>query len=373
MFNKIIVSAYKIAGFGILTGILVGLASYVFITMFYFTSTSWLAPVIVSPSDARILELNEHLAQQQSLRDALSAQRAEMVTKLRDAERMVVAETGFQGALIATLRSDLRDRRATIAKLDALRRDYKSVAGEVAAANHDFAGLSKDQMKAMFDARIATKEEVVKGNMELANLASTNITLAERRVMLDEQVVSVQRQAESLATVEGLVAPGASRVFVPAAFSFGGGSGIVPTHDVLLVQREYEVSILATKRAQEEGESIKQAIAAADSTLTRYDALLKSIEYSPYLRAIDQHMTIAFVPYTNLDSIKRGAPLYGCRANIVWCKRVGRVGVTLDGEVTGSHPLQKIDLRGVMVQLELDDIRSAQNVVVHSGRAPMFF
>ena len=56
MLRKLIVSSYKVAGFVILLGILTGLASYVVMTLFYYGSSSWMAPVILSPGDRRVLE-----------------------------------------------------------------------------------------------------------------------------------------------------------------------------------------------------------------------------------------------------------------------------------------------------------------------------
>lgn len=356
MLNKLIVSAYKIAGFFILTGILVGLASYVVMTLFYYASSSWVAPVIVSPTDKRVVELNAQYAQQQSLRDTLSAQKTEMQTKLRDAERIVSAEQAFQAGLSASLEADLQDRRRTASKLGALRKDYVAASAEIAAANQDFAGLSKERIKQLFDARLATRDDVVKGNMELASLANANLGLSERAVMLDEQITAAKRQADSLAFV---VAP--------------SGKGVTPTHEVLVFQREMQLSVLTMKRAQEESLAIKQAISAADATLQRYDALLGSIKDSPYLKAVDHHLIIGFVPYTNAESATPGTPVFACKGNIVWCRRVGKVGAVLEGELTGSHPIQKIDLRGQMVRLDLDEGRAAQDPVLHVGRKPLFF
>lgn len=371
MFNKLIVNSYKIAGFVILCGILLGLASYVIMTGFYYVSSSWVAPVIVSPSDHRVLELNAQLASQQSMKDALVAQKTEMETKQRDAQRVVDAELAYQNAMRASLKADLEDRKVTAYKLATLRKDVAAAGTEIAAANQDFAGLSKERIREMFDARLATKDDVLRGNMELAGLANANLGLAERKVTLDEQVSAAQRQVDSLALVDSLLHPGMNPP-APAKVAFGSGDarGVAPTHEVLLVQREFELSVLSMRRAQEESTAIQQGIDAANATLKRYDSLLASIKDSPYLQAIDKHITIAFVPYTNVDGAKRGTPVYACKGNIVWCKKAGRVGETLEGEVVGSHPLQKMDLRGVMVRIELDDIRAAEEPVLHLGHAP---
>jgi hypothetical protein len=45
----------------------------------------------------------------------------------------------------------------------------------------------------------------------------------------------------------------------------------------------------------------------------------------------------------------------------------------LEGEVVATHPVQKIELRGVMVRMDLTDRRFAQDPVLHANRAPFFF
>jgi hypothetical protein len=84
-------------------------------------------------------------------------------------------------------------------------------------------------------------------------------------------------------------------------------------------------------------------------------------------------LTIAFVPYHTLDDIAAGDPVFGCAAQVVWCTPVGRVGATIEGEVTAKHPVYGSDLRGKFVRLELDSADRAQDSVLHVGRPPMFF
>ena len=357
MFNKLIVSAYKIAGFVILLVVLLGLGSYVVMSAFYYASASWTAPIIISPSDKRVLELSAQMAQQQTLRDTLAAQRAELVTKQRDADRIAVAELEFQHRLRGALQRDLAARKETLGKLAGLRKEYGLARTEISSANTDFAGLSRDRVREMFSARMVSRDDVLRGNMELASLAAANLNLTERTVLLDEQVSTAARQAAALKSL---------------AESLGQAAGGPVSTEVVALEREYAQSTLAMQRATEGSLAIKESLLSVDTTLARYDSLLKGIKGSPYLTAFERQMTVAFVPYTNLRNVKVGASVHSCALNIVGCHKVGTVQAILDGEVTGAHPVQKLELRGVMVRLELTDPRCAQDPVLHLNHAPFY-
>ncbi|MBL8606366.1 MAG: hypothetical protein JNL38_03560 [Myxococcales bacterium] len=365
MLRKLIVSSYKVAGFVILLGILGGLFSYVVMTLFYYGSSSWIAPVILSPGDRRVLELTAQLAQQQGMRDTLAAQRLDMATRLKDAERTAVAEEEFQRGFARALEADVADRKTSLAKLHALRKSYASTGQEIAAANGSFSDLSKDRLTEMYAAHLISKDDMIKGNLQIAELANVNLGLSERGTMLDDQVSSLGRQAGALSLFSDTLRTPTQVGSLPST-----ADSAKVSRDALTAWREYELSVLAGQRARDAQAALKEGIASIDGNLARYDAIIAAIKETPHLKASDHHLSIAFVPYDNMANAKPGSAIYACRLNIVVCRRVGKVGKALDGEVTGAHPLQKMDLRGQMVGLELDDIHSAQEPVLHVGRAP---
>ena len=90
-----------------------------------------------------------------------------------------------------------------------------------------------------------------------------------------------------------------------------------------------------------------------DGSIERYDHLLAAIKSSPYLKAIEGNLTVAFVPYANIDNISPGIAIYGCHLGLLWCSQVGSVSRVLDGEVNRKHPIRNVILRGAMVEVEL--------------------
>ncbi len=360
MFNKFIVQAYKVIGFVALTSIMIGLASYFVINVFYFVNHSWAAPMILSPSDKRVLELNAQLAQQASLRDSLSAQRIDLEVRMQDAKRVMATEASFQAALKASVDSDVKDREASLGKMAVLAVEHQRTGKEIAKANEEFVGLSKDQIKEMYAAKLLTREDAVKGNLQIAELANANLGLSVKNVELDNQMFLLRREIDSMKLAGSTLDQAA-----PA-------SGRALSQPVLASRHEFDRASLEIARAKDAEVALKQSLDIMGGAIARYDTLLKSIKDSPYLQAVDRHLTVAFVPYDNVAAAKNGTPVYACKANIVWCKKAGKVVQTLDGEVVGKHPTQNIELRGVIVQMELDDIHLAENPVIHLGRAPLF-
>jgi hypothetical protein len=361
-FNKFIVQAYKLAGFIALTTILFGLLSYFSVHAFYFVSRSWATPIIVSPSDKQVLELRAQLAQQTSLRDSLAAQRFDLDAKVEDADRLVAEEEDFQREYQKTLIADIAFRKKALVKMSRLSASHAYAANRIARANQDYANLTREQAKELFAARLITKEDAARASQQTADLAGANLGLDVKGVELDTNVSALGRDIESLSVADATL----------RASQGGPRPDGAMSQEVLTMKHEFDRSKLEAARARSTRKSLEKTRAGLDAAITRYDGLLKSIKDSPYLRAVDKHVTIAFVPYDNIGSVRPGAKIYACRANFVFCRNIGRVADVLEGEVTGKHPTQSIEVRGVLVEMELDDLREAESPVLHFGSAPLF-
>jgi len=102
------------------------------------------------------------------------------------------------------------------------------------------------------------------------------------------------------------------------------------------------------------------------------ESLLKKLEQSPYLRAINSKAVLAFVPYQNLRNVKLGTKLYSCAWGLVMCSRVGKVTATIDGEVENIHPHDESVQRGIMVELELSTPSAEGENVLFAGGKPLW-
>src|SRR5439155_26482224 len=103
------------------------------------------------------------------------------------------------------------------------------------------------------------------------------------------------------------------------------------SYDVLKIKQEYEASRLATEKATGMRDALKSA-------LDREDKILATLKQTSYLRALNDHAQVAFVPYGNMHTVERGTSLYGCKLGMVICHKVGTVLEVLPGEVQFKHP-----------------------------------
>jgi hypothetical protein len=101
------------------------------------------------------------------------------------------------------------------------------------------------------------------------------------------------------------------------------------------------------------------------------DDLVARLGASPYLRAINRKVVLAFVPYTN-DHVKLGTKLYSCSWGLVMCSRVGKVTATIDGEVQNTHPHDDSIQRGTMVEIELSNAAAEGEAVLFAGGKPLW-
>src|SRR5262249_18397519 len=99
---------------------------------------------------------------------------------------------------------------------------------------------------------------------------------------------------------------------------------------------------------------------AAKDELAKIDELLADMSARPVFRAIEQSQSVAFVPYTQLSGVNRGAEVFECR---VWglfdCRRVGSVNALLDGEVAMQDPWGSM-ARGQYALMTLDDLSAVR-------------
>jgi len=152
----------------------------------------------------------------------------------------------------------------------------------------------------------------------------------------------------------------------------GSAADAPKTPDQWLVRREVEKARLDKDNKVGERIPLAQQIDQQKRLIKDQDAVVNRLAQSPYLKAIENKVTLAFVANQNLRNVKLGTPLYGCIWGLVWCHKVGTVKAVLDGEVQDIHPHDESIQRGLMLEVDVSEW-GASETVLFSGAKPLWF
>lgn len=146
----------------------------------------------------------------------------------------------------------------------------------------------------------------------------------------------------------------------------------IRTTDEAVLRRQLDQATIERADAFDRKGSLTQRASELDRRLEEQRRLIDKLSSSAYLRAADETVTVAFVPYANLDNVSVGAPIYGCRWRLFGCSRVGSVVSILEGEVSDIHPHDDSSQRGVMIQIEVRTRSDAEASILFVGRKPLW-
>jgi hypothetical protein len=336
-----VVTAYRLLGFTILTVIVLALVSYLVTTAFFYMSDSWVVPMAISPTDEKVVTLQSQLAERQTTRDRTAAE-------LDQAERAIQVQQEFQAEFAKAIKSDLEGRKAALAKMYQLANQAASTRARIKNANSAYATAAQRRMAEEWKAGLIDRDSMLNGKFQQAQISSSNLSLAERQAEYETRAADLESQTKSL----------------EALLDEAGHDGGAMSYDVLRIKQEYEASRLETQRAIENRDMLKAA-------LIREDKLVNALKQSSYIKAMSDGAQVAFVPYSNIKNVSKGAGVYGCALTMVFCRKVGTVLEVIPGEVTSKHPNRDKSLRGQMIELKLEGDSATDDVLFVGGR-PLF-
>lgn len=347
-FGKWIVNAYRLLGFAILTVIVIVLVGYIAQTAFFYMSDSWVVPSAVSATDEKVVTLQAQLAEQQNSRDRIA-------DELKQAERAIAAQQTFQAEFTKAIKNDLADREAALGRIRALANAAAATRAQIKQQSNAYASASRRRMAEEYAAGLIDRSSILSGKFQLAQISSSNLSLAERQAEFETRAADLEAQTQSLDSLIEIEGEGTKE-------------DVAMSYEVLRIKQEYESSKLDLAKAVEARDTLKAA-------LERQDKIVDGLERSAYLRAINDGASVAFVPYGNLSDVRKGSGLYACKLGMVFCYHVGKVLEVLPGEVQFKHPQRDKQLRGQIIELVLDkeDSDAASDDVLFAGGKPLLF
>ena len=200
-------------------------------------------------------------------------------------------------------------------------------------------------------------QKVVEASNQLADAKTRASRLSGELATLEESLAANER---AIADDERFVA------------EVGSAADAPKTAEQWLVRREVEKARLDKDNKVGERAPLGLQVEQQKRLIKDQEPVVNRLAQSPYLKAIENKVTLAFIANQNLRNIKLGTPLYGCIWGLVWCHKVGTVKAVLDGEVQDIHPHDETIQRGVMLEVDVSDW-GASEAVLFAGSKPLWF
>jgi hypothetical protein len=202
-----------------------------------------------------------------------------------------------------------------------------------------------------------THQRVIEASTQLADVKLRASQLVAEKLEAEGQLLEIERV---VATDDKFIAEVGNVVDAPKS------------PDQWLVRRELEKAKLEKDNAIGKRTPLTQRVESLKLRIKDQDAVVNRLAQSPYLKAIENRVTLAFVANQNLKNVKLGSPLYGCVWGLAWCKKVGTVKAVLDGEVQDVHPHDESIQRGLMVEVDVSEWGASETVLFAGGK-PLWF
>lgn len=145
------------------------------------------------------------------------------------------------------------------------------------------------------------------------------------------------------------------------------------TTDQWLLRREVDRVRLEQENLTGRRPALAQRLDSLKQRIADQNVLIQRLEQSPYLKALNHPIVMAFVPYSNKDNVKVGTRLYHCSWGIVGCSEAGKVTAILEGEATNKHPHNERAERGFMVEIDVTSSAAGDSVLFAGGKPLWLF
>jgi hypothetical protein len=196
--------------------------------------------------------------------------------------------------------------------------------------------------------------------------ATSEVSAAQQR--LDQLELERARAAAEKGKLERVQSSNAAFISEVTPTVAAAGDSLA----AVTARRELAEAELARLAAADDLQVAERELAILDAAIATQKAAVDRLSSSYFLKARTDKIVVGFVPYANLSTARPGTPLYRCSWGLLNCSEVGKILSVLDGEVTERHPEKDKMLRGVMIEMQLNDTRAAQDNVLFAGSKPFW-
>lgn len=308
----------------------------------------FVAPIILSPDSDVVLTTKLHASQ-------LEAERVKTASEMERLDADLAAGLDAITRLKA-LTSSQTDPRAWLSKVQ--RNAAAAGAMEldrVAQQRTHLTQMIREQeqlvatAKANVDASVIARPEYTREVLALSHL---------RLALFDTERTQVRAQLDA-----------AQNRLARAALD---GSG-PPMPEIIAREEQMTRVELELTKLEAEQRTMRSERATLSDKLAKIDELDAQLRARPVYRAAQARVEAAFVPYTQIDAVQRGAVVLDCTWGLFRCKSVGTIAEVVPGEVVLPDPWGN-QSRGQYAILDLENHKAARSKVLRvrvlSGTGP---
>jgi hypothetical protein len=323
---------YRVFALFLLYAVLAGVVAYIGVMGLYAVNTSWIAPVVLSPADDKSLSLTASLMTTQSTIETLALDVRRQNDSVAEMRNHLSTLVGLEPRLEAAIARENR---------------YNALEVQKRADNHRTrAGLDN-----LSDLRAATNGELAAGLITKTEAAAQLTSINQAQTVYTDNQIGLVLLKDNI---------------------FQKSTNDTRALDVLdrkaalksqIAQLDIAIVLAEAQSQTEQGH------------IERLRSSIVPITQTPYyiVKAEGQKANFAFVPYDNKRGIAIGVSIYDCYLKVLLCREVGTVKQVFASEEHGSHPIFRTDLRGFLVQLDLDNQESAKSKTLFVNRRPLLF
>jgi len=354
VFQKLFISLYRGLAVVILAAVLLSAFSYFFLLIFFGINSTWGAPVILTKSSPRIAQMTSQVLQAEQMVEKLNIEiktsQEEVLLMQRQHDEMGRLAERFEISMEQQKKID----ESMSQKLSQLSKEKSNADGLMVQAVRENR-LLRQQLDKELQAGLITRQAAAQTKAQLAaSEASLQAALSGGRAGTATMQYQATNLGNEVATLDG------------------------ESSSTKALENLARLTQLHTERGQIEirMNRAKRELGVKQQEMEKLQNLLKALAHSPYHRAATsdhQSHTFAFIPYDNQHWAKTDTSVYACILKVVWCSKVGRVTAVTDDEERLRHPVFPSDVRGFLVDLELDSLSSAKEKVLFFGGKPLFF
>jgi hypothetical protein len=340
LFYKSYVNLYRVTAVVVLYGMFAAIAAYAALMGFYSLNQSWVAPILISPSNDKILSLTAQMVASQQSLDSLNLStkslreaRGEMVQRRAVLqhlnEQLEIAAAGQRAAnvtsseeltrLVAQKHADLRNTQDMLSDID----------------------RSESDVDRNLKAGLITRSEALAQKTTLAQFRNAYTDAQVSEVVLKDNVR--QKMSTDLSVVDTMSKS---------------------------IELRSELAQLDLNMRTGDDQIANNAVQMAN-----IQKAIRTTQDNPYFVAAQSTTPVemAFMPFDNQNAVSVDAPVYDCALSFVWCKKVGTVSRLFSEEERSTNPIFKTDIRGTFIQLALTDHEAVKSKTLFVGHKPLFF